>query len=998
MCSILYIKFTFYSRSGYLPKLVLWLKSNQMKRSRAFLFILFVLTSLFGYSQIGTITGTVTIKNTSGLTETVVGAVLYIDSTSKGKVGTQTDFDGKYTIRIEAGKYNLNCKYLGASPIIIKDVLVTGGQITKLDIVIDNTQSVTGSTFEFVEIRKTSGQAYLNDTLRARTGSSVGKGQEEIAKTGADNAGSVARLLPGVTLVDNRFVVVRGLSERYNAVLLNNVLAPSAESDVKAFSFDMIPASMIDQFIIYQSPSADLPGEFSGGAIRISTTDIPAENSFVINYTGGYRSGTSMNPFYINKTSSKELLGLGASSRYLPEAFPTNLRALNGNPQAIKDAGLMLPNNWTAKQINAPIDTKLSFTWSHRYSDSLNRYLFGNITSFSYSNSYLNFVSNRLDYNTYDSINQASDTVFNYADAIYRNAVRFAIVQNNSIRFGKGGSQRITFKNLLNQMGDNETTLRNGLNHEEGNYRKEYAYRYTQRTIYSGQIGGLHFFNNKRTSIDWTLAYSLSRRNDPDWKRVRYAKDVSSTPEDPYYVYVPNAAQPFFLGRLFIDLNENSKAAALNYTQFLTIGKDSTAKKTGYTFSLKTGLYTEYKERTYTVRNLGYRASSFQTYGNAALLISPIDQLFNDTNINTTNGLSLDEDTKKADQYYASNRLIAGYLMSTLPIGHFEGKESKEKMDRARINLGIRMENNIQRLNSNTIPGDTVIVNNNITRLLPSFSLIFNLTERMLIRSSYGKTLNRPEFREIAPLYFYDFVFNSINSGNPSLRTPSIDNYDFKWEYYPRSGENISFGVFYKEFKDAIEVYFVPGVGSGGTRSFTWGNAPFTRNFGAEVEFRKKLDSIPLPIIRNLGIVANAAYISSRVELDPNNKNDYRPMMGQSPWIVNAGIYYQNDSSKFQVNINYNVIGPRIVIVGVPGIQEVYEMPRHQLDISIVKTVGKSKNIDLRLGVTDLLNQETLLLQDANNDGKLDRKIDQRMQYFQRGSLYSCGITVHLIR
>jgi hypothetical protein len=163
-----------------------------------------------------------------------------------------------------------------------------------------------------------------------------------------------------------------------------------------------------------------------------------------------------------------------------------------------------------------------------------------------------------------------------------------------------------------------------------------------------------------------------------------------------------------------------------------------------------------------------------------------------------------------------------------------------------------------------------------------------------------------------------------------------------------------------------------------------------------EVEVRKKFDSLNVPVIRNLGIVANAAWINSTIDLD-SVTTDSRPMMGQSPWIVNGGFFYQNDSSGLQVNVMYNVIGPRVVIVGVPGIPEVWEMPRHQLDLSVVKTFGRNKNLDVRLNVTDCFNQPFVLLQDANDDDILDRETDQQMQSFRRGTYFTLGFTLRLL-
>ena len=970
------------------------LYSTYMKHLFGFLSALFF--AITGYSQTGTISGSVTEKANAA---PVIGAIVRVDSTTSG---AQTDFDGKYVIKIKPGTYSISCKVMGFAPVTIQNVNVVAGKTTVLDIPIEPASQLVGNdTSGFVviyESRPTSSQTSVLADIKEGNVAADGQAKSEIQKSTATDASQVARRIPGVTVVDNRFVVVRGLSERYNAVLLNNVLAPSVESDVKAFSFDLVPSAMIDRFMVYKSPSPDLPGEFSGGVVKVSTTDIPEKTNFTVNYASGFRTGTTFQPFVMNEGSKMDKWSFGAKDRALPDGFASNVRDFNNDPQAIQDLGRSLDSNWANRTYNAPLDHRVNMTYAYRLSKQ--GFQFGNITSLNYSNTNAYFQSNRLDYNTYNPAFQQSDTVFYYEDGIYTNRVRIALVQNNSVRFGKEGQHRISLKNLFNNMGDNETTLRGGRNIEEGDYRQEYSYRYGQRLLYTGQLGGEHSFNKERTKVDYTLAYSAARRTEPDWKRVRYTKAFSAAESDPYNLYLPFSAQPFFLGRLYIDMKEDIYAAAANVEQKITLGADSASKQDGYTFTLKSGVYLESKERSFNVRNLGYKAGSFQTYTNQELLTTPIDQLFAPENINNVDGLAIDEDTKKADQYYSSIDIQAAYLMAVMPFGHFVGKTDGEDHERVRVSGGVRLERSIQKLNSNTIPGDTVIVNNDITRVLPSVNIAYNLTDRMLVRMAYGKTLNRPEFREIAPLYFYDFIFNSINTGNDSLRTASVDNFDLRWEFYPRPGENITVGAFYKRFVDPIEMYFVPGVGSGGTRSFTWGNAPLANNYGVEVEIRKKLDSLNVPVIRNMSVVANAAFIKSAIELTDDsigNRSNQRPMMGQSPWIVNAGLFYQNDSIGLQVNAMYNVIGPRVVIVGIPGIPEVYEMPRHQVDLAIVKTFGKQKNIDVRLNITDLLNQNFVLLQDANGDGTLDRNNDQQMQFFQRGTYYTLGFTVRLL-
>jgi TonB-dependent receptor len=952
---------------------------------------------LHGFSQNGTISGVIKEENNG---ETVIGAVVTVDSFPK--FGSVTDFDGKYQIRIPAGIYTITCHYTGYSTQSIAQVKVVAGKNTSLDFLLTTRLD---SVVTIYDSRPTGTISAVLDTIHNGNGSVDGLDRGSITQTVATNASDVARKIPGVTIVDGRFIVVRGLSERYNAVLLNNVLAPSAETDVKSFSFDMIPSSMIDNFMVFKSPSPDLPGEFSGGVIRITTTDIPDHNVLHVGYAGGYRSGTTFEPFHTNAKSSGDFFAAGAGSRNLPAGFPTTstMQNLNFGGAAQTEAGRSLANSWDFTTKNAPADIRFNAAWEYRYSKpdttGKNGFQFGNITALNYSNTSMYFISNRLDYNAYDTINNRSDTIFHYTDSVFVNSTRVALVQNNAIRFGKAGSQRITLKNLFNQMGDNETTLRGGTNNEFGTKQREYSYRYTQRSIYTGQLNGLHNFNNKNTTVDWTAAYSLSRRSDPDWRKARYTQDLAN-PTDPYFAYVGNSPSPSFMGRIYVHMEEDIIAGAANFTQAIFLNGDSASKEKPYSFTVKTGIYIEQKDRSYSVRNLGYvRSVNFDQ----SILLLPINQIFQPQYINDTTGLKIADATNLSDQYIASNSIQAGYLMAIVPFGNFKGKVDQEDHERVRISTGARLEHSVQRLNSNNQMDDTVIVNNDILRFLPSINVAWNFSDRMLARVAYGRTLNRPEFREIAPLYFYDFLFNAINTGDSTLQTASIENYDLRWEFYPRPGENITFGAFYKQFTNPIEVYFIPGVGSGGTRSFTWGNAPEAVNYGIEIELRKKLDSINVPIIRDLSIVANAALIKSEIKLaDGNNglTSNKRPMMGQSPYIVNAGLFYQNDSIRLRVNAMYNVIGQRIVIVGVPGVPEVYEMPRHQFDLAIIKTFGSKDpdktNFDVRLNITDLFNQETLLLQDANADGKLDRNVDQRMQYYKRGTYFTLGVIVHI--
>lgn len=961
---------------------------------------LLTLCVLTAWSQNGTISGKVV--ETENNNEPSIGAILRVDST---KFGAQTDFDGNYKISVPPGTYSVSCKQMGFAPVVVTNVVVVAGKTTPLDFQLAKASVLMGDTTKgFVVIyadRPKEAVAPMLEEIQNGDVAVDGTTANEMKKSTSTDAAQAARKLPGVTLVDNRFIIIRGLSERYNAVQLNGIMAPSVESDVKAFSFNLIPAAMIERFMIYKSPSPELPGEFAGGVVRLTTTEIPQQTSLNINYQFGYRTGTTFQPFHSNEVGDRDAYGLGLKSRALPAGFPANVQSLAFEPDQLQAAGQMLPNTWGMSAGNANPDQRFNLTFSYRMSnpEKYKTLQFGNVTSINYSNTNSYWQSRKLDYYAYDPVLMNRDTTIDYLDDNYVNSVRVAFVQNNAIRFGKEGQHRLFLKNLFNQLGDNETGIRNGSNYEDGEYRNEYSFHYVQRTIYTGQLGGENAFNENRTRINYAVGYSMGKRDDPDWRRARYYKAFSAQDSDPYYLLIPNSAQPFFLSRLYVAMDEHAIAGSFNFEQDITIGADTATKKAGYTFEVKAGSYYESKERTFAVRNLGYKAGSFMTYQNYDMQILPVDQIFTTENINNVDGFAIDEDTKKSDRYVATNDLIAGYVMTVLPFGSFKGKTDEKNHPRVRVSMGARAEKNIQRLNSNRQQNDdTVMVNNDELWLLPSVNVALNLTDRMLVRAAYGKTLNRPEFREIAPLYFYDFINNTLNEGNDSLKTATINHIDLRWEFYPRPGENITVGAFYKHFVNPIEMYFVPGVGGSGVRSFTWANAPEATSYGAEIEIRKKLDSINAPIIRNLSIVGNAAYIFSEITLSDSYTGPQdvkRPMMGQSPWIVNAGLFYQNDSCGLQVNVMYNVIGPRVVFAGVLDFPEVYEMPRHQVDIAIVQTLGKRKNVDVRLNITDLFNQETLLLQDKEGNG-LNRIDDNRMQSFKRGTYVTLGVTVRL--
>jgi hypothetical protein len=407
---------------------------------------------------------------------------------------------------------------------------------------------------------------------------------------------------------------------------------------------------------------------------------------------------------------------------------------------------------------------------------------------------------------------------------------------------------------------------------------------------------------------------------------------------------------------------------------------------------IRAGIYTEGKQRDFEARWMSYKQSRIQ-YFDESMLYLPLDQVFASENINDSTGFKLEEGTNPSDAYEGSNLLLAGYAGVTWPF-----------TTRINVSGGIRTEYNRQVLTSRNYNNRPVEVDNAIVSVLPSINASYNFTQKSLIRAAFARTVNRPEFRELAPFSYYDFTFNNVLIGNSELKTPSIDNYDVRWEYYPSTNDVLSVGVFYKHFKNPIEMFFVPGSGSGGTRNFTYDNAQQAMSAGVELEARKSFHTLfdttgnaqgafVRKFLCRTGVSFNMALIDSKVDLGDEavGQSASRPMMGQSPFILNTGLFYTNQEHKLQVNLLYNLIGKRIFAVGTYGTPDIYYMPRNSLDITVTKGFGKY--FEVKAGVQDLLAEDEVYRQDSNENGEIDES-DETVFRITRGAYYSVGIGV----
>ncbi|MBL7872867.1 MAG: carboxypeptidase-like regulatory domain-containing protein [Cyclobacteriaceae bacterium] len=934
-----------------------------------FQFVLPILfMSVLGYSQSGTIKGTLRDETTG---DGLIGANILIEGTG---TGSSTDIEGNFIIpKVKAGTYNL----------VLTSISYASKTIA-VNVYPDQTTVVSSSLKEDVQElegvlvtgkRQTNTDVSVISELKKADLVAVGISSQQIRMSQDRDAAQVIRRVPGVTIVGNRFINVRGLSERYSTVMLNGIIAPSTEVDSKAFSFDLIPSSMLDRMLVFKSGSAELPGEMAGAIVNIHTKNMVEENAMSLSVSGSFRNGTTGKSAALGQgKGSLDWFGKDDGTRALPAAFPSqNLRIFSQNPSdqnisSLINATNLLPNFWGSRSVTAMPDFRVNFDLARV--GKLGTKKLENISSLSYSTTNQVIENEQNYYDFFDEAAQKSPARYQFHDVRFTQTNRIGALSNFTLELSP--LHRIEFRNFYNQQGQNQSTFRTGIENAQGFEVKNQSFNYNERSIYSSQLSGKHSLSDA-INVNWIFGYNTTNANQPDYRRIRSQRSSGST--DGFSIVIPPGASSFDAGRFYSELNEQTISATGNIEWKLNPAMEENRQT-----KVTAGYYVEQKNRAFDARWLSYKWLNPSVIDNSLLLRS-FDQLFVPENLGTR--FILEEGTNEGpdlyDKYDGNNRLIAGYVGMVTPFA-----------DKFRLSAGMRVENNVQQIDVYDPNGlKKRVTDSPVTVPMPFFNLSYNMTEKMLVRIAYSKTVNRPVFRELAPFNYYDFDRNADIVGNPDLKTAQIDNIDLRWEMYPSNAEFISLGVFYKHFKNPIEQYLSPGS----NLRYGYTNADQATNYGVEAELRKSLEGATGSNFMNkLTFVFNGALIKSKIELPASldNLDMDRAMQGQSPYVVNTSLYYNDFSHGLQMSVQYNVFGKRIYAVGDKDLNpSQYEMARNQIDLTITKTV--SQHFELKFGIQDLLNQRYRLVQDSNRDKKITQ-VDEPIQTFRTGQYSTLGI------
>lgn len=897
--------------------------------------------------------------------DALIGATVQVEGTN---IIAATDIDGNFRLSglKEGEKYRLTITYVAYKnkeidgvqasdqPQMISVALTpdeqTLGEVTVTGIARKNTEAA------MVQIAKNSPVIVNNVSA------------QEIGKTQDSNAGEVIRRVPGVSLIDDKFVMVRGLSQRYNNVWINGGAAPSSEADSRAFSFDLIPSAQIDNMQIVKTPSPEYPADYTGGFVLVSTKDIPVENMFQVSVGGNWNTASVFKDFQYAKGSSTDFLGFDGGLRNLDGGFRSSLRSIgNGGTDLV---GNGLNNDWLIKSMKPWGDLKISANLGRRWHLGENQ--MGMIAALNYTNEYRTFSDMQNNqFGVYDERNDRSIYLSNSLDNQYNHNARLGAMLNLTLLTADGNS-KFQFKNIFNQIGNDRYTSRQGVD-EQNNQTRSAEYYYRSRTTYNGQFTGKHTL--KSDELDWSLSYSYANRNVPD--RRRYLQS------DALETGTIQLTTGNDISREWTCLDEHILSAAVNDKHDFDFN--------GWKPTMKLGAYGEYRTREYKTREFIYNWEPENNSLPADFRKSDLPTLLSNSGNFGSDKLYLLEEPNRRDDYKGHNTLGAGYLAATLPFGCLS------------VFAGLRYEYSKMELITNTRDDRPSPLSHfyKYNDLFPSLNATYKFSDKHQLRLSYGKTVNRPEFREVSPSVFYDFDLAADVKGNTELTSCYVQNLDLRYEFYPSRSEMVSVALFYKYFDAPIEWTYTL---SGGNRMiYSYMNADHANSYGVELDIKKDLSFIGLP---DFSWSFNGAIIKSRVNFNGSANMENRPMQGQSPYLVNTGIFYKNDKQQLDIALLYNRIGKRIIGVGrsegttsgneTLRVPDSYEMPRDVLDLSISKKFGT--HWEIKANIRDLLAQKVYYKEfvTANLNSGGTKEVEQITRCFKPGRNIGLTVTYNL--
>ena len=906
-----------------------------MVQLRIFVTLLLILTCFFGYSQSGVISGKISDENSS---QPLAGSTITLIETS---LTVTSESDGSYKLnKLSPGNYTIQVSYVGYLTKKIADITVIANRTTSLDIVLEQNKT---NLNDVIVTATTARKENLNTLLTTRRNAGVvsdGISADLIRKSPDRNISDVLKRISGTTIQDNKFVVVRGMNDRYNEAMLNGSLLPSSEPDRKTFNFNIFPSEVVDNITIVKSAEPDLPGSFSGGLININTKDIPERNFFAIKVGAGYNTITTGKDYYDYKGGKKDWLGTDDGTRKLPSYFPNTNTYTALAPEQQDSIARNLPNNWAYnKKSSAPLLPTLNLSAGFTAKLSKNDYpKLGGIFGLTYFSSVKYSKYYRSDYGDF-----VTDTFYKYTDSAYNTVVLGSALGNLTMKIN--ANNRIFFNSLYSVNSNDQTVIRNGPNLASGYPdTKSNSYFYTSNKIYNTQLGGEHYFPKSKFRVKWQGYYTELKRDEPDYRRNQYFQLEDG---GRYFLLLgaQSGASTATGVHYYANVSDKAKGGNLDFSLPFSLFKQT------QTFKFGGAYYHDSRERDARFFAPTYNTDLYPNF-DFNLLTQPQGTVYAKENFNPETGFVLSEFYDPKNHYDGTIKNTAAFLMLD---NRFTSK--------LRFVWGVRLEDYHNKLNTFSDNNDSVKVKNVWKDYLPSFNLIYNVFPKANLRASYSETVARPLYRELANLLFYDFLTNSTFFGNPNLTETHIYNSEIRWENFFSGSQYYSVSVFYKRFANPIEPYIA--ISGADSRTIGYKNVTKAKNYGVELELRKDFSFIGKQF-ENLVAYANVSLVKSKTgEYASAKDSSFRPLQGQSPYVVNASLQYTEPKTNIGLSVLYNVIGPQLALVGGLDQEPIWQRTHSTFDVKLTKAF--LKNCLVELSFADILHKDDVQYWDLNS-------------------------------
>jgi hypothetical protein len=847
-------------------------------------------------------------------------------------VGTRevvyTDVDGRYVLQLPPGTHQLKVLMEGYQEKLIS---VTAGadRLINADVGLSMTsfaETVT-VTAEVIDVATSSAEAQLIERRNSQV-ITDNLGAQEMRQNGDSDAAAAMQRVTGLSLVDNQYVFVRGLGERYSNTTLAGSVIPTTEPDKKVVPLDLFPTGLIDSVQVNKSYSPDRSAEFAGGLVQIVPMKLPTQPVVDLAYGLSFYSTATGKSIPMSSLGRRDMWGFDDGARTLPSSFPDTKIVRRGiytpdvgfSPQEITAFGRALDNTWVPVRDKAAPGQNWSATFGNRFNNRLG--VVASVTH-SYKEQYLE--EDRRFYRVAEL--GELEAVSDYHMQTGSQKAQLGIVGNLSYEFRP--SQRINFENFYTHSGRDEGRFFEGVNTDNAREYRNNRLQFVEEGLIANAVGGEHFFQTLSNSrLDWRVNYARATRDEPDLRETLYERLLTQVGTTDPFLYADESQSGF---RMFNELNDDTTDASVNWSTFSTAG--------GRPTQLKFGVNYIDRSRDFRSRRFHFIPITTQKADAGNLLfdqrLSP-EQIFTSSNIGTA--MRFNEETRPTDAYKGDQTTTAGYGMVDIAI-----------TARTRLVAGARVENFDQTVITQDPFGlfaRGVQAENKNTDFFPAVNFVLGAGANSNIRLSYSTTVNRPEFRELAEFEFTDVIGNRAVKGNSDLQRALIQNIDGRWEMLSGGRNVVAASVFYKYFDKPIERVVIASANP----IATFQNSDHARNFGIELELGRQVNQY-------FFVNANYTFVDSKITLLPEQRSVQtsleRPLAGQSKNLFNLAA--ELAVRGFSVRGLVNFFDDRISDVGANQAPDIIEEGRGSFDLVLAQRI---RGLGIRLTVENLTDSD----------------------------------------